>query len=113
MAKKKKADTEEVAPKKKSLQSLETSNHPEFVRMMHQMGFNAADWDKFKVELANEIRSARNNSVPYLTPIKLAAKTGVPRVCIHMYENGDRKPQLFNLFMIAKACGKKLKITIE
>ena len=113
MAKKKKVDTGEETPKKKSLQSLEVDNHPEFVRVMHQMGFNAADWDKFKVDLANEIKRARNNSVPYLTPIKLAAKTGFLRPTIHHYENGSRRPQLFNLFIIAKACGKKLKITIE
>lgn len=113
MAKKKKVEEEPEIVKAKSLLSLEKSDHAAFVRELHLLGVKAEGWDLFKKVLANEVKRARTNSQPFLTPIKLAKKMGTNVVNIHTWETSKKQPMLFNLWLLAEQCGKRLKIVIE
>ena len=99
--------------KKQSLLSLETTDHVEFHYQLKQMGIYSDDWDNFKKDLAKQISIARAGTIPMLNRSQLGAKIGVNKVSICAYENGTRLPQMFNLWLVAEACGRKLKITLE
>ena len=97
----------------KSILSLEKSDPIEFAWQLELRGAKHADWEKFKKQLAGEIARARITTTPQLAVKSLAYKTGVHRNMVHHYERGTRMPMLFTLWLLAKGCGKKLRITIE
>ena len=114
MAKKKKDIDDAMAEvKKRSLQSLEETDYAAFVRELARKDIFVKDWEAFKKEFAAEMRKVRGETMPLLSIQKLAAKTGLSRVNLYGYEDGTRRPNLFNLWLYSQVCGKKLKITIE
>jgi len=102
-----------MADKKNRLTSLERTDYELFVQELKAMGIKASEWEKLKLTIAKEIANARASTVPALSVKDLAETVGVTGSAIRAYESGGRLPILFNLWMIGKATGKRLKISYE
>lgn len=108
--------------KEPRLTTLERTDYPAFVKELKLLGIKASEWEKFKLTIAKEITNARastaitgvrKSTIPALSIKQLAHEIGVTGSAIRSYEAGGRMPIIFNLFMIGKATGKRLKISYE
>jgi|SRR6185312_4972423 len=102
-----------MTDKKERLTTLEKTDYQLFVQELKGMGIKASEWEKFKLTIAKEITNARASTVPALSVKELAHEIGVTGSAIRSYEAGVRLPIIFNLWMIGKATGKRLKISYE
>ena len=100
-----------MADKKNRLTTLERTDYELFVQELKQMGIKVSEWNKLKFTIAKAISEARASTVPALSVKELAEIVGVTGSAIRSYESGGRLPILFNLWMIGKATGKRLKIS--
>jgi len=94
-------------------QRLEKRDRREFVRQLSQRGMSIGLYEGLFEDIRKAIVKARTDTLPMLSKKQLADKVGISRSSIDYLEKGERRPSIFNLFMIANATGKRLTITLE